>query len=127
MDLNKVSEIIINTLPTDITQAIYLFGSCTTDYFVEDSSDIDIGWFTEEKLDWLDLEDYKEELENKLGVDVDIVNNEYSKLGLTVNILTGKLISETTTSFDKWLDRFNEFYKNEVSFLQSYKEERLYG
>lgn len=127
MDLNKAREIILNVLPKDITDAIYLFGSCTTEYFVEDSSDIDIGWFTNESVDWLDLEYYKEELENKLGIDVDLVNNEYSKIGLTVNILSGKLISNTTDKFDNWLDRFNEFYKNEVSFLQSYKEERLYG
>ncbi|MGL5676164.1 MAG: nucleotidyltransferase domain-containing protein [Cellulosilyticaceae bacterium] len=52
--MQSVEEIILETLPRELTEAIYLFGSYGTPYFDEATSDIDIGWYTNNEIDWFD-------------------------------------------------------------------------
>ena len=46
----EVERIIIETLPKDKTDAVYIFGSYNSEFFDEDS-DIDIGWFCKDVTD----------------------------------------------------------------------------
>ena len=58
----EISRIIIDTLPKDITDAIYIFGSYATEFFDEENSDIDIAWFTNKPVDYSTLSSYEFDL-----------------------------------------------------------------
>lgn len=122
--MKSVEEIIIETLPADITEAIYLFGSYGTEYFDEDSSDIDIGWFTSVDMNWFEAMAYRDELEVKLGREVDLLVNERDRFGITYNILSGKPIGELSDQFCEWFDRFIQIAAEEARYLESVRRER---
>lgn len=122
--MNSTEQIILETLPKEITEAIYLFGSYGTPYFDEATSDIDIGWYTSEPMDWFEAMEYRDQLEQKLGRAVDLLVNEKDKFALTYNILSGKPIGELSESFCDWFDRFTSFAIDELKFLESVRRER---
>jgi len=122
--MKNVEEIILETLPKDITEAIYLFGSYGTPYFDEATSDIDIGWYTSKELDWFEAMEYREILEQKLGREVDLLLNEKDKFNLTYNILSGTPIGVLSANFCEWFDKFVDFAIDEVKFIESFRRER---
>lgn len=98
----EVERIIIETLPKEKTDAIYIFGSYNTEFFDEDS-DIDIGWFcrdvTDEERVILEYE-----LEKKIGRDIDLVFPNKEKILFLNEVLAGKPIGELSEDFCKWFD-----------------------
>ena len=78
LEKEKIEKIILETLPQDKTEAIYIFGSYNTQFF-HDDSDIDIGWFcndvSEEERVLLEYE-----LEQKIGREVDLVFPNKNKI-----------------------------------------------
>lgn len=124
VDKEQIKQVIIDTLPKDITDAIYIFGSFGTEYFDENSSDIDIGWFTNQNIDWFDAMDYREILEEKLGREVDLLINEKDNFNLTYNILSGTSIGQMSDDFLEWFDRFCSFAIDELRYIESFRRER---
>lgn len=122
--MQSVEEIILETLPRELTEAIYLFGSYGTPYFDEATSDIDIGWYTNNEIDWFEAMEYRDLLEEKLGREVDLLINEKDKFALTYNILSGKPIGPLSEKFCEWFDRFVDFAIDEYKFLETFREER---
>ena len=98
----EVERIIIETLPKDKTDAIYIFGSYNTEFFDEDS-DIDIGWFcrdvTDEERVLLEYE-----LEKKIGREIDLVFPNKEKILFLNEVLAGKPIGELSEDFCRWFD-----------------------
>lgn len=68
---STVTNIILDTLPLDITRAIYIFGSYGTINQHSDS-DIDIAWFANKRISLIERTKYKLALERKLGLPVDL-------------------------------------------------------
>lgn len=122
--MNEIEDIIINTLPKNITEAIYIFGSFGTEYFDEDTSDIDIGWFTTQSIDWFDAMEYRDILEDKLQREVDLVVNERDNFNLTYNILSGTPIGNLSDEFLEWFDIFCDRAIEEVRYIESFRRER---
>ena len=97
----EVERIIIETLPKDKTDAVYIFGSYNTEFFDEDS-DIDIGWFCRDVTDEERvLIEY--ELEQKTGREIDLVFPDKKKMLLLNEVLAGRPI-EMTEKFAAWFD-----------------------
>lgn len=102
IDRNEIEKIIIETLPQDKTEAIYIFGSYNTKFF-DDDSDIDIGWFCnnvsdEERV----LLEY--DLEQKIGREIDLVFPNKNKMLILNEILAGKPIGKLSEEFCEWFD-----------------------
>lgn len=110
-DKDQVFKVIIETLPREFTDAIYVFGSYRTEDFNINTSDIDIAWFTSYEDEVLRFEkfiDYEKTLTKLLGIKVDLVDPEIStklNLYLITSILSFPPISETSEKFDEWFDR----------------------
>lgn len=121
---NMVRDIIIDTLPQEITDAIYIFGSYNTEFFDEDSSDIDIAWFTKGEIDFSQLVSYEFELCEKLGREVDLVIPDKSNTYFLAEILSNEPIIINSNSFIDWLDRFNDWVLDEYSFIKNVIDER---
>ncbi|MDU4478955.1 MULTISPECIES: nucleotidyltransferase family protein [Clostridium] len=102
MEKEKIEKIILETLPQDKTEAIYIFGSYNTQFF-HDDSDIDIGWFcnnvSEEERVLLEYE-----LEQKIGREVDLVFPNKNKILILNEILAGKPIGRLSKHFCQWFD-----------------------
>lgn len=122
--MDSIEKIILETLPKEITEAIYLFGSYGTPYFDEATSDIDIGWYTNMPMDWFEAMEYRDKLEEKLGREVDLLINEKDKFALTYNILSGKPIGDLSEDFCEWFDRFTSFAVDELKYLETFRRER---
>lgn len=122
--MKSVEDIIIETLPEEMTEAIYLFGSYGTQYFDEASSDIDIGWFTNTEMDWFEAMAYRDQLEEKLGREVDLLVNEKKRFNITYNILSGKPIGKMSDEFCEWFDEFVGIAMEEARYLQNIRRER---
>lgn len=103
-DIKYIEDVVSSILPKNITRAIYIFGSYTTEFFNNDS-DIDIGWFTTDSS----IEDdylYEEALSRKLNRKVDLVIvTEATKIFLLGNILSGIPIGYMSKEFEDWFDR----------------------
>lgn len=98
----EVEGIIIETLPKDKTDAIYIFGSYNTQFFDEDS-DIDIGGGCRDVRDEeRALLEY--ELEKKIGREIDLVFSNKEKILFLNEVLSGKPIGELSEEFCKWFD-----------------------
>lgn len=124
IDINKIKNIIIETLPQEITDAIYIFGSFGTEFFDEETSDIDIGWFTNKDIDWFDAMEYREILEEKLGREVDLLVNEKDNFNLTYNILSGTPIGNISDKFLEWFDNFCDWAIEELKYIEMFRRER---
>lgn len=101
IDRENIEKIILNTLPKDKTDAVYIFGSYNTVFFDEDS-DIDIGWFchdvTDEERVLLEYD-----LEQKTGREIDLVFPDKKKMLFLNEVLAGTPI-EMTKKFAVWFD-----------------------
>jgi predicted nucleotidyltransferase len=103
IDKEKIEKIILETLPQDKTEGIYIFGSYNTEFFDEDS-DIDIGWFcknvTDEQRVLLEYE-----LEQKIGREVDLVIPNKNRILFLNEVLAGRPIGKLSEEFCEWFDR----------------------
>lgn len=102
-DKESLERIIIETLPKDKTEGIYIFGSYNSEFF-DDDSDIDIGWFckgvTDEERILLEYE-----LEQKVGREIDLVFPDKNKILFLNEILSGKPIGRLSDEFCEWFDK----------------------
>ncbi|MEG0857342.1 MAG: nucleotidyltransferase domain-containing protein [Terrisporobacter sp.] len=110
----KISSLIMDTLPKDITDAIYIFGSYTTEYFDEENSDIDIAWFTNKPVEYSSLASYE----------VDLVIPDKSNIYFLVEVLSNPPIYIGNDEFTDWLDRFNDWVLDEYKFIENVISER---
>lgn len=103
IDKEKIEKIILETLPQDKTEGIYIFGSYNSKFF-DDDSDIDIGWFchgiTDEERVLLEYD-----LEQKIGREIDLVIPDKNRILLLNEILSGKPIGILSDEFCKWFDK----------------------
>lgn len=102
LEKEEIEKIILDTIPNDKTEAIYIFGSYNTEFF-DDDSDVDIGWFcknvTEKERVLLEYD-----LEEKIGRAVDLVIPDKNKILILNEILAGKWIGELSDKFCIWFD-----------------------
>ncbi|MEG1410155.1 MAG: nucleotidyltransferase domain-containing protein [Terrisporobacter sp.] len=120
----KISSLIMDTLPKDITDAIYIFGSYTTEYFDEENSDIDIAWFTNKPVEYSSLASYEFDLCELLGREVDLVIPDKSNIYFLVEVLSNPPIYIGNDEFTDWLDRFNDWVLDEYKFIENVISER---
>lgn len=123
---DKVKNLIVNILNCDATEAIYIFGSYGTEYFVDGESDIDIAWFTNKKIDLIMRGKFERLLEELLGIGVDlVVVDQSSNKYLLLNIFEyGDCIFEYGENFSKWFDRFYDETLFDRECFNIYREER---
>ena len=99
----RIEQIILETLPQDKTEGIYIFGSYNTNFF-DDDSDIDIGWFchniTDEERVLLEYD-----LEQKIGREIDLVIPDKNKILFLNEVLSGKPIGTLSEEFCEWFDK----------------------
>lgn len=98
----EVEKIIIETLPKEKTDAIYIFGSYNTEFFDEDS-DIDIGGFCKDVTDE-ERVILEYELEKKIGIEIDLVFPNKEKILFLNEVLAGKPIGGLSEDFCNWFD-----------------------
>lgn len=122
--MDTVESIILNTLPQDITDAIYIFGSYGTEFFDEAWSDIDIAWFANTSIDYSKLCSYEFDLCEKLGREVDLVIPDKSNIYFLVEILKNRPLVINSEAFTDWLDRFNDWVLDEYKFIDNFVSER---
>lgn len=124
-----VRDVIVDILPKDITDAIYVFGSYGTEYYQDGHSDIDIGWFVNYDIDWFEAMDYKDILEDKLNMKVDLILAQRKNTPITISILEGEYIGEISDDFSKWFDDFYDDNYDDIVFMDRYLKERcgIYG
>lgn len=123
---DKIKNLIINVLNCDATDAIYIFGSYGTKYFVDGESDLDIAWFTNKPIDLLLRGKFERLLEELLGIDVDlVVVNKNSNTYLLLNIFEfGECIFEWGNDFSLWFDKFYDETLIDRELYNIYREER---
>lgn len=114
-----ISEIIINTLPKEFTDAIYIFGSYGTEYFDEDSSDIDIAWFTNKDVKYDTLSSLEFDLCELLGREVDLVIPDKNNIYFLNEVLSNPPIYVGNDNFIEWLDKFNDWMLDEYKFIHN--------
>ena len=99
----RIEQIILETLPQDKTEGIYIFGSYNTNFF-DDDLDIDIGWFchniTDEERVLLEYD-----LEQKIGREIDLVIPDKNKILFLNEVLSGKPIGRLSEEFCEWFDK----------------------
>ncbi|MGL6105524.1 nucleotidyltransferase domain-containing protein [Romboutsia sp.] len=111
----QIKDTIINCLPKEITEAIYVFGSYGTDNYKDGISDIDIAWFTKIKLDLTEIMMYKDLLEKALNIEVDLKNPTDSyPIYLLSEIYSGIIINEPSIEFK---NKFFSFYLDNKDFI----------
>ena len=120
INFDELTKVILEILPKDKTDAIYVFGSYVTEFFDEDS-DIDIGWFSHD-TSYSDYNLLEEQLEKDLGREVDLINAWDSKILIKNEILAGQHIgSEIGYMSDKFCDWFDENIDEIIEEVRIYK------
>lgn len=122
--MDNTYKIILETLPEDITEAIYIFGSYGTEYFDECTSDIDIAWFTNKPISYEKLSSYEFDLCETLGREVDLVIPDKSNVYFLCEVLRRSPIYVNSDEFLDWLDRFNDWVLDEYRFIENFRLER---
>ena len=120
----EISRIIIDTLPKEMTDAIYIFGSYATEFFDEENSDIDIAWFTNKPVDYSTLSSYEFDLCELLGREVDLIIPDKNNIYFLVEVLSSPPIYIGNDNFTDWLDRFNDWVLDEYKFIENVISER---
>lgn len=105
LSLKEIELAVEKVLPKNKTDAIYVFGSFNTEFFDEDS-DIDIGWFCKDTVDYDEIYKLEEELKKELGKNIDLIQASTinTPLFLLGNILGGKPIGYMSKKFENWFD-----------------------
>lgn len=122
---NKVEKIIIETLPKELTEAIYIFGSFGTEFFDEKTSDIDIAWFPNKDIKYSDLASLEFDLCDKLNRDVDLIVPDKSNIYFLKEVLSRPPLVINSDKFCDWLDRFNDWMLDEYYFIENVIDERI--
>ena len=119
-----IKKIILNILPKDVTEAIYIFGSYGTEFFDEENSDIDIAWFVNKKISYEELSSYEFELCEELGKEVDLVIPQKDNIYFLKEVLSREPLIINSDEFIEWLDRFNDWVLDEYNFIRNVIDER---
>jgi predicted nucleotidyltransferase len=122
MDYKLISEKLIDLIPKEKVDAMYLFGSYSNGTFTEDS-DIDLAIFSD-NISYLELVDLEDKISERLGKEVDLVLPEKTDVLLLREILQGKSLIQTSEVFDMWFERFNEWLASEWWFIEMCINER---
>lgn len=118
--LEELSKIILDILPKDKTDAIYVFGSYDTEFFDEDS-DIDIGWFSH-ATSYSDYTLLQEQLEEAINRKIDLVDAWDTKILIKNEILAGRHIgAEIGYMSDKFCDWFDDNIDEIIEEVRIYK------
>jgi predicted nucleotidyltransferase len=115
-----IKKTILSILPSELTEAIYIFGSFGTDCYIKGRSDLDIGWFTNQKVDIITYHKLKEVLEQKLNIEIDLkmVNKFYPPV-LINEILNGERITPINAEMEKYINNFYyQHYNDLISYYQ---------
>ncbi len=111
----NIETTIINCLPKEMTEAIYVFGSYGTDKYKEGNSDIDIAWFTTHKLDLTEVMMYQDILQSALDIKVDLKNpTKAYPVYLLSEIYSGTVVGKPSIKFK---NEFFSFYLNNKDFI----------
>ncbi len=119
-----IKKIILNILPKDVTEAIYIFGSYGTEFFDEENSDIDIAWFVNKNISYEELSSYEFELCEELGKEVDLVIPQKDNIYFLKEVLSREPLIINSDEFVEWLDRFNDWVLDEYNFIRNVIDER---
>ncbi|MGL6106697.1 nucleotidyltransferase domain-containing protein [Romboutsia sp.] len=122
----NVKETILNTLPMDKTEAVYIYGSYGTPRFSK-SSDIDIAWYPKEKISIMLRSKYQMELRKKLDIEVDlkVVKDDYS-VKMEYEILSGDCIY-FTEDFREYFYEFQLYNKDMIDIIKRcYEHKSIY-
>ena len=119
-----IKKIILNILPKDVTEAIYIFGSYGTEFFDKENSDIDIAWFVNKKISYEELSSYEFELCEELGKEVDLVIPQKDNIYFLKEVLSREPLIINSDEFVEWLDRFNDWVLDEYNFIRNVIDER---
>lgn len=119
-----IKKIILNILPKDVTEAIYIFGSYGTEFFDEENSDIDIAWFVNKNISYEELSSYEFELCEELGKEVDLVIPQKDNIYFLKEVLSREPLIINSDEFIEWLDRFNDWVLDEYNFIRNVIDER---
>lgn len=122
---NKIKDIILSSIPMEYTDAIYIFGSYGTEYYDEETSDIDIAWFPNKKIEYEELASLEFDLVENLKREVDLVIPDKSNILFLKEVLSRPPICINSEEFSEWLDRFNDWILDEYRFIQNVVDERL--
>ncbi|MGL5329021.1 MAG: nucleotidyltransferase domain-containing protein [Peptostreptococcaceae bacterium] len=122
----NIKNLIINVLNCTSTDAIYIFGSYGTKYYIDGDSDIDIAWFTNKKIDLIMRTKYELLLEELLKINVDlVVVDKSSSKYLLYNIFEfGECIFEYGEEFSNWFDAFYDETLIDRECYNIYREEK---
>lgn len=121
LDTGKVLEIIRQTLDVDGIYVCYLFGSFGTEDFNE-FSDIDIAVITD--LNFCQLGNLSNDLSEKLGRDVDLVDaNKLSGIfKLQIAYRSDIVFCKDEDKLDKFLDDTDYWYKTDYRLWKAWQE-----
>lgn len=121
LDTGKVLEIIRQTLDVDDIYVCYLFGSFGTEDFNE-FSDIDIAVITD--LNFCQLGNLSNDLSEKLGRDVDLVDaNKLSGIfKLQIAYRSDIVFCKDEDKLDKFLDDTDYWYKTDYRLWKAWQE-----
>ncbi|MBF8983130.1 nucleotidyltransferase domain-containing protein [Lutibacter sp. B2] len=117
--INKIKSFLIEKIDPIF---LYIFGSAVEGYFREDS-DIDIGFFSDKKINGYDIFMIKEELADILKRDIDLVDLKESSTVFKAQVVgTGEVIYSRDENI---LSEFRIRSFKEYSFLNDEREEIL--
>lgn len=119
---DEVIRIIKETLNTDKIYACWIFGSYGTEEFNE-FSDIDIAVITD--LNFCELGEYQDILEDKLGIEVDLVNvySVFKIIQLQITSSGNLLFYTDEDKLDKFLAKVDYWYKTDFRIWKANYEE----
>lgn len=117
--INKIKSFLIEKIDPIF---LYIFGSAVEGYFREDS-DIDIGFFSDKKINGYDIFMIKEELADILKRDIDLVDLKESSTVFKAQVVgKGEVIYSRNENI---LSEFRIRSYREYSFLNDEREEIL--
>lgn len=123
MSNKEIIKIIYDILNTEKVDACYIFGSFLTNRF-DKNSDIDIAILGNISLE--NILDYERKLEEKIGIDIDLVNIEdlprYIQLQAVCK--NKRLIFKENNNTFRYLDELNKWYKEEYPFWLKLQKEQ---
>ena len=122
----NIKNIILEVLPIDKTEAVYIYGSYGTERF-STSSDIDIAWYSKENISIMQRSKYQMELRKQLGIEVDlkVVKDDYS-VKMEYEILKGDCIY-FTEYFREYFYEFQLYNKDMIDIIKRcYEHKSIY-
>lgn len=118
LDKNVVINLIKNYLIDKVNiNSAYIFGSFGTEEFI-DSSDIDIAILCNDKVSYFDILKINSELEDLVGVEIDLNDIEALPEYIQVQVMMRKevIFCKNDEIEDKYLNKLNYWIKTELPF-----------